>query len=149
TARMSIDGNTERPEAGGFWLRALARILDWIVYWAVRLIVVIAVGFAAGLYRSITGEYAAQLMASIAKVSWISWIASPIATLCYHTVAEGFGGATLGKRVVGLQVSDVSLKPCTLKQGFKRSLAFFYDGLFFGLVAEGYMKDSPLKQRSG
>jgi hypothetical protein len=36
-----------------------------------------------------------------------------------------------------------------MKQALLRSLAYYFDGLFFGLVAYSSMKQSPLNQRYG
>jgi uncharacterized RDD family membrane protein YckC len=139
-----------KPEPGGFWIRAAARIIDdWVLYFCLRMAVVIVLAVAAGAFGAVMGWNVEPFAESLQKSTAISWIASVLAILCHHTFAEGIGGATIGKRVVGLQVTDESLRSCNITQGFKRSLAFFYDGLFFGLVAEGYMKDSVLKQRAG
>lgn len=138
-----------RPEPGGFWIRAVARMLDWIVYFAVGVAAAVFLGICAGLYQAVTGHDVTAFVDSMEKTTFVSWIGNALGTLAYHTFGEGIGGATIGKRLAGLQVNDESQVPCTLTQAFKRSLGFFYDGLFFGLVAEGYMKDSPLKQRWG
>jgi uncharacterized RDD family membrane protein YckC len=58
-------------------------------------------------------------------------------------------GASLGKLACGLRVVSEESRPIGLSQAFKRSLAFYWDGLFFGLVGYSSMKKSELNQRYG
>jgi hypothetical protein len=46
-------------------------------------------------------------------------------------------------------VVSESAEPIGLAKAFKRSLAYYWDGLFFGLVGYSSMKESELNQRYG
>jgi uncharacterized RDD family membrane protein YckC len=134
----SLSDTSTVTSGAGFRIRAVARLLDdWVLYWLLRFLTVLVLAVAAGVYRGFTATSTRNFMKSLELSTPISWVGGAIAVLCYHTLSEGIGGATIGKRLVGLKVVDESLMPCTLLQGFKRSLAFYYDGLFFGLVVGG------------
>ncbi len=72
-----------------------------------------------------------------------------IAALLYHTVAEGIGGATIGKLLIGHRVVNADLRPAGALAAFMRSLAYFLDSLFFGIPAYSSMSESSLHQRIG
>jgi uncharacterized RDD family membrane protein YckC len=65
------------------------------------------------------------------------------------TLAEGIGGATLGKALLGLRVRRVDLRPCTLSAALRRAIAYWVDSFVFGLVAYQTMVRSPINQRLG
>lgn len=71
------------------------------------------------------------------------------AGVVYHAVAEGIGGATLGKLVCGLRVTTPALGRASAFGLIVRNAAIFVDGLFFGLVGHGAMKASERQQRYG
>ncbi len=142
-------GTPAKPEPGGFMIRAGARLIDWVVTFCVGFVAAVVLGLGAGIYRAMTGADLSLFFKSLQETGVISWVGGMIGVVAYHTFAEGIAGATIGKRILGLQVCDISLGPCRIGQAFKRSLAFFFDALFFGLVAERYMSDSPMKQRAG
>lgn len=74
---------------------------------------------------------------------------STVAVSAYHVASEWIGGATIGKLVLGLRVRNTELGRCTLGGAIIRTLGYFVDALFFGLVAYLVMKESPRKQRLG
>lgn len=67
----------------------------------------------------------------------------------YHALSEGIYGASLGKLLCQLRVVSVGAQPCGVVPAFKRSLAYYFDALFFGLVGYNSMRKSPLNQRYG
>jgi uncharacterized RDD family membrane protein YckC len=79
----------------------------------------------------------------------MAWTISAIGTTAYYVMFELLAGTTIGKLLVGAQVVDLDLGAIRLNQAVKRSLAFFVDALFFGMIAASVMSDSPLKQRIG
>lgn len=133
----------------GFWIRAAARILDWLVLGAAGMGGMLLFAVAAGATLAALGRDATRLIESLEQNTIIGWVGSVVATLTYHALFESVAGSTVGKRLVGLQVVSMSLEPITFKQATKRSVAFLVDGLFFGAIAAGEMKDSPSKQRIG
>ncbi|MGO9275845.1 MAG: RDD family protein [Terriglobia bacterium] len=145
---MSITDTKPVIVGAGFWIRALARALDAITNFVV--------GYLAGLPAGIL--IVALQAAAIIEPGWQfrlrsnrapMFFASLVAALVYNTVCEGFYGATLGKYLCRLRVLTVELKPCGMKAALYRSLAYYFDALFFGLV--GYMKMSgtTMEQRYG
>lgn len=66
-----------------------------------------------------------------------------------HTLSEGLHGSTLGKRIFGITVVSEDGSPASLKAGFKRSLGFLVDQLFFGLVGAHAIYNDPQGQRLG
>jgi uncharacterized RDD family membrane protein YckC len=66
-----------------------------------------------------------------------------------HVLAEGLHGSTIGKRICGLAVISEDGTPATLLGALKRSIAYFWDAMFFGLIAAQKMSESPRRQRVG
>jgi uncharacterized RDD family membrane protein YckC len=77
------------------------------------------------------------------------FLAGMLGSLAMHTLSEGLHGSTIGKRLCGLTVVMVGGGRPTLGAALKRSLAFLWDTLFFGLIAAQRMSQSPLSQRYG
>ena len=132
----------------GFGIRAAARTID-IIYGLV-------VGLVAGLFAGIVivfleqaGDVAPGWQEKIGGVNLVAWGASFLGTLFYHSLTEGMYGASLGKLLCGLRVVSEAAQPIGISQAFKRSLAFYWDGLFFGVVGYLSMKESELNQRYG
>ena len=65
------------------------------------------------------------------------------------SASAGFHGSTIGKRLLGIQVLNEDGGRCSLTQAAKRSLAFLWDGLFFGLIGIVAMNGDPRRQRNG
>ncbi len=136
------------PEYVGFAVRAGARIFD--------VIAVAILGFMGG---AAGGALTAVLAASgVVSSGWLHRVQGSLATsfafgllasLCYHMVAEGLGGATIGKAMLGIRVLREDLRPAGLGPALVRSLAVYIDSFFFGLVAYSVMGGSPRQQRLG
>ena len=133
----------------GFGIRAAARIIDSIY------------GLVLGFFGGAVGAIIIMLLlepAGLVAPAWqermrglnlAGWGFSLLGNLFYHCLTEGMFGASVGKLVCGLRVVNETAQPIGLAQSFKRSLAFFWDGLFFGAVGYTSMAKSELKQRSG
>jgi uncharacterized RDD family membrane protein YckC len=67
----------------------------------------------------------------------------------YHSITEGMYGASLGKLICQLRVVTEKATPISIGQALLRSLAYYFDALFFGLVAYHSMRKSDLNQRYG
>ena len=132
----------------GFGIRAAARGID-IVYG-------IVIGFFGGVFAGILivvleqgGRIESGWQERVGGVDLASWGSSLLGTLFYHCLTEGMYGASLGKLLCRLRVVSEEARPIGIMQAFKRNLAFYWDGLFFGLVGYSSMKKSELNQRYG
>jgi uncharacterized RDD family membrane protein YckC len=144
----SLD-DMRRVEFATFGVRAAARLLDEVVAMGV-------VGFVGGIIGvviltllSASGLVAAGWQARIRGFSVGSFGFSLVASVLYHAFSEGLGGASLGKAVLGLRVKSEELRPAGVWRGVVRSLAYYFDALFFGLVAYSVMSKSRRVQRLG
>jgi uncharacterized RDD family membrane protein YckC len=88
-------------------------------------------------------------MARLSATTPLGFLAALIGATAMETLAEGLHGSTLGKRICGLTVISEDGSPATLLGALKRSIAYFWDALFFGLVAAQKMSESPRRQRFG
>lgn len=146
---LGIGIQQERPMVigAGFWIRALARIADWVYFYIIGL----ATGGCAGITLMILQRY------SVIEPGWAHRMphfialfpASLLGTIIYHAISEGIYGASAGKFVFGLRVLSESRTPCDIPSAFLREIAYFFDALFFGLVGYLSMDKTPLQQRYG
>lgn len=141
------DKSPKSPSAG-FWIRFLARMIDAFF------------GLVVGLIAGFLAVILIVMMSAVGMIApgWLEHIQdltpggiglSILGSLAYHSFCEGIHGATLGKFCCGLRVMREDLQPPNLKGAIIRSLAFFIDGLFFGLPGYQSMSNSPLNQRYG
>lgn len=136
-------------ESAGFGIRAAGRIIDYLVSLTAGLASGAALGIIAGFVAAATKKPDSEVFAAMTNRGALTYAASIAATLIYHAFTEAVGGASLGKRLLGLEVVSDTLGPATLRQTFIRNLGFFVDGLFFGLVAYSFIEKSPTNQRLG
>jgi uncharacterized RDD family membrane protein YckC len=139
---------TTIASGAGFGIRAAARIIDTIY------------GTVLGLIGGVLGGIILIILEQRALIApgWMErskglnlagWGFSLLGNLVYHSLTEGMYGASLGKLCCGLRVVTEGAEPITLTKALKRSLAYFWDALFFGLVGYSSMKESELNQRYG
>jgi uncharacterized RDD family membrane protein YckC len=133
----------------GFGIRAVARIIDSFY----GLVIGFFGGFLGGTMIALllepAGLVAAAWQERMEGLNLAGWGFGLLGTLFYHWLTEGMYGASLGKLVCGLRVVNEAAQPIGLAQSFKRSLAYSWDALFFGLVGYSSMKKSALNQRYG
>ncbi|MBZ5668924.1 MAG: RDD family protein [Acidobacteriia bacterium] len=145
---LSIIDTKPTIEGAGFWIRVLARIVDY------------AYGYVVGFFAGVFGAIALAILQvlSIAEPGWqirisqgkvLMVVMSLVGGICYHTICEGMYGASLGKLVCGLRVLSEDCSPCRLKPALIRSLAYFIDGLVFGAVGYLEMTKTRMEQRHG
>jgi uncharacterized RDD family membrane protein YckC len=130
--------------AAGFWPRAIARFIDGIV--------ASGVGFVAGAIAGIIGAgMGLRIGAEPAAVgaAVISGLSGIVASIAYHAVSEAMGGRSVGKLALGLVVISEDGTPISGGKAIIRTLAYFIDALFCGLVGYSVMNGSPMKQRLG
>ena len=145
-----IDSTAMPLEPAGFWIRALARILDQGILAVAAIAVGVFLVFVAYFIEGATGRSAEDMIKVIESAKISDWISGFLAMVAYHTVFECVAGSTIGKRMLGLQViSFDDGGPIRFMQAFLRSIAFAADAFLFGAVAASTMSDSPEKQRVG
>lgn len=132
----------------GFGIRAAARIID--------LVYAQALGFMTGIFTAFAFVFLEQMgliapgwQERVATTNMADWVFGLLAALLYDTVTEGMYGASLGKVLCKLRVVTEDGQRITMAKAFKRSLLYFWDSLFFGLVGYASMKKSELNQRNG
>lgn len=144
----------------GFWIRALARVIDTILLIIIGFIVGILVSFIIAIIVGINAGIAGMPPESIEKtieeilqrsgsLTLVNYVLSIFATLVYYTICESLHGSTLGKLICGLVVVTEKGTPCGLGSALGRSAAFLIDALVFGIVAAVNMSSSPKRQRLG
>lgn len=132
----------------GFWIRALARLIDALF------------GMVLGLFGGIVGMIALVILqlAGVVAPGWEDRIQvtsgagfglSMLGGFLYHFLCEGIHGATLGKLICRIRVIGEGGNSSSMKPAFIRGLGWYIDALFFGIVAYSSMQKSPLKQRYG
>ena len=131
-----------------FWIRGGARIIDQLAHLAILLITLFLLEFWLGLYAGITGVAFEPLSDKVTAYRWFDWVFGCVGLALYHTAMEGMHGSTVGKRLLGLAVTGNQRRPIGLRAAVGRSFAFYFDSLFFGLVAAASMQP-PLQQRYG
>ncbi len=145
---LSITDTTSVVQGAGFGIRALARVLEMVYGYVLGIIS----GIAGAIFLVILQEAAVigpgwQRRLGGARLGL--FMASLVGNLFYHTLCEGICGASLGKLICGLRVVTEDLAPCSIKQAFIRSCAYFIDSLFFGIVGYLEMNKTLKEQRHG
>lgn len=141
---------TQAPRLGaGFGLRAGAQVIDLIIHNVLGLVIGLATGILIGLYAFATGTPPSLLTAKLQVTTPIGYILALTGYVVYHAICEGMHGATLGKLIFKIHVLKEDGNPASIGSAFIRSLAFYIDALFFGIVAAASMRSSELQQRLG
>jgi uncharacterized RDD family membrane protein YckC len=136
-------------EPAGFAIRAAGRVIDMIVSAAAGFAGGVMVGVVRALVKAAGVHAAAPEAASSLGAIVIAFLIGTAGNIGYHVLAEGIGGASVGKLVLGLRVRHVDLTPPRIKGALIRSVAYYFDGFFFGIVAYGAMSSSAMLQRYG
>lgn len=146
---LSDDERSPVREGAGFWLRALARVIDTLLHFAIGMAAGMTAGILVAIGSAIQGVTADATFAKLSETTPVTFIASVIGSMAMHVLAEGLHGSTVGKRICGLTVISEDGTPATLLGALKRDIAYFFDALFFGVVAARKMAESPRRQRFG
>lgn len=131
----------------GFWPRALARVIDLLVH--------MFVSFCAGILFSILLVIAAGghpnplVVAALRKNTIGVFVLALLGSVAYEAICEGMHGSTLGKLLLSMVVVQEDGSPCRFGAALIRSVAYFVDALFFGLIGYLAMQKSPQEQRHG
>jgi len=142
---LSEEGITS---GAGFWIRALARIIDM----SFGILLGVIGGVLGGIILAtlqIAGSVAPGWEQRIQGASAAGFGLSLLGGFLYHSFCEGIHGATLGKLICRLRVLQLNGAPSSMRGALVRSLGWYVDCLFFGLIGYSSMGKSPLKQRYG
>jgi uncharacterized RDD family membrane protein YckC len=136
-------------EGVGFLIRAIAKIIDLVIHNLVGVGFGVVVGLVIGLLAKSSGGIVPDFANEDAAQRLISGLFATVGFILYSSICEAYYGATLGKLILGLFVVDKKGEQISFGSALVRSLLFFIDQMFFGLIGYFVMKDSPLKQRLG
>jgi uncharacterized RDD family membrane protein YckC len=142
-------GGDGELEPAGFGVRAGARVIDMVIHNVVAVVVTFGLAFVVAIYAAIAQVPGQELIERLGRMTVLSILAALVASVAYHWVAEGLHGSSPGKMILGLAVLSEDGQPCGSRAALLRSLAFFVDGLVFGVPAYTSMRDSPQQQRYG
>jgi uncharacterized RDD family membrane protein YckC len=140
--------STPFSEGAGFGIRAAARIIDLIYGLGLMLIAGLLAGIALVVLEQ-AGLVESGWENRVGEGKLLSWVLGLLTVIILHSVTEGMYGASLGKLICRLHVVAEDGQPVTLAKAFKRSLAYCWDSLFFGVIGYSSMKRSALNQRYG
>jgi len=111
----------------GFWVRYLATVIDGLLLSATSGVLYVAVSVASGLITDILGN---DVMGE--RMMLVSYLAMVVIPFLYFTRSEsGIGQGTLGKRAMGIIVTDLEGKRITANVAVGR----FFGRLFSGVIA--------------
>jgi uncharacterized RDD family membrane protein YckC len=145
---LPIIPKQDKLTKAGFWIRALARIIDGVFGLFIGLMAGVLAGFGLALLKA-AGALSPGWQYRIHGFSLMSLAFGFLGITLYHFFCEGIYGATLGKLCCGIRVVSEDGSPCNLKGALIRTLAYYIDALFFGLVGYNSMEKSALNQRYG
>ena len=136
-------------EGVGFGLRLVARLIDIAFHFIIALFTGFVLGFGLGVYAGMTHQPFAPMWARATNIGLWSFGSALLGSVAYHTLSESLGGSTLGKRILSMTVVQENGSPCRFDSALIRSLGYFVDALFFGLIGYFAMKDKVTQQRYG
>ncbi|QSG11699.1 putative membrane protein YckC, RDD family [Halapricum desulfuricans] len=125
-----MSSNTKRR--CGVGIRGVAMAIDSIIWMALFMITVSAVGLVTGDLQTTSEGVETNLEGGAALAGLTLWLA---VSILYHTVLEWRWGKTLGKYLVSIKVTGVDGKSPSLLGSLLRNLLRLIDWLpFFYLV---------------
>lgn len=132
-----------------FGRRFVARLIDLALHLIIALFTGFVLGFVLGVYAGMTHQPFAPIWARATNIGGWSFFSALLGSISYHTLSEGLGGSTLGKRIFSMTVIQENGSPCRFDSALVRSLGYLVDALFFGLIGYFAMKDKVTQQRYG
>jgi uncharacterized RDD family membrane protein YckC len=125
----------------------VARIIDLVVHYFTAMCSGVLFGLLLLIAARANGQSAVP---SVPKQTGLAlFVFALLGSVAYETVCEAGHGSTLGKLVLGMSVVQEDSTPCRTGPALIRSLAYFIDGFFFGLVGYLAMNKTPQEQRHG
>ncbi len=136
-------------EGVSFWPRAAARVIDMIVHYVIAMCCGFMLGVMVATVAALQHNPRALLFMRRPGSTFAIFVFSLLGSVALETVCEGFHGSTPGKMILGMVVVQEDGSPCRPWPALVRSLAYFIDGLFFGLIGYAAMTKTPQQQRHG
>lgn len=123
---------------GGFWIRAVAYIIDAVIFGIVSQIIMIPLSMFMMPSMMEAGDQAA--MGSMFAMLGISTFIGFVVPVFYYTFFHGRWGATVGKMACGLRVVTAEGEPISYMRAFGRFWAFILSGLilYIGYFMAGF-----------
>ena len=117
-----------RPAYAGFWLRALAYLIDTVI-------ISVIFGLAASFYPAAFFKFPNSAPTSLAALPQLTLLAIgltiPVVWLYYAFFEASVWQATPGKRMLKLYVTDLNGRPITFARATMRHFAKMISGLTF------------------
>lgn len=131
-----------------FWPRFGARLIDPAVHYLVAFCTTIFFAFLLGVASAVARRPLGSLAAELGHMTVSGFVLAPLGSVAYHTICEGIHGSTVGKRLLSMVLQEDG-SPCRIWPAAIRSLGYFVDALFFGVIGYFAMQKSPQQQRHG
>jgi uncharacterized RDD family membrane protein YckC len=130
-----------------FWPRAIARIIDMALHFAVSY----SAGYLFGrmVVLASGGHVSRLIVLKLRHPGFIGFACGILGVIAYHVIFTTVHGSSVGKRLLSIVVMDEEGEPCRLKGAIVRELGYFVDALFFGLIGYMAMHGSTQEQRYG
>jgi uncharacterized RDD family membrane protein YckC len=127
----------------GFWIRFVARIIDWIILGVVGLIINLPLQMAFGLSatRIPTGDVGAAAIPMLLGTLGLSLAVNFVLQAAYEIYFVSSRGATIGKLALGLKIIRADGGPLSVGQATGRFFAFLLDSYFtltIGFIIAGF-----------
>lgn len=123
-----------RPLAyAGFWLRFVAWVIDFIILWIVSSLITIPIMAASGLREMLLNhppQTPEELMAFMGTLWKIAILGIIIKWLYYALLESSSWQATIGKKTLGLEVTDMAGH----RISFGRATGRFFGKIISGLI---------------
>jgi uncharacterized RDD family membrane protein YckC len=142
-------GQPGQLEGVGFWPRALARLIDLAAHYLAITVAGIGFGIMIAIAAILTHSSTEAALAKLQGERFLPFLAGLVGATVFEIVCEAGHGSTLGKLILGMTVVQEDRSFCRLSSAVKRSLAYYLDSLFFGLIGYLEMKGNVSEQRHG
>jgi uncharacterized RDD family membrane protein YckC len=137
------------PDGVPFWPRVGARLIDLVIHYVIVFGATFVLGIMVVIIAAANDADYQSLLARMQAASIWPFLSQLAGAIAFHTLCEGLHGSTPGKWMLGQVVVSETLEPCDLPAALKRSVAYFWDALFFGVIGYFAMQKSRLNQRHG
>jgi len=133
-----------------FMRRAIARVIDVVVHIVISLIAGFVFGIILGFALLASGrQMTPAIVAQLQAMTISSFALAMLGYVLFSALQEATHGSTVGKLCLGMTVVQSDGSPCRFVPAVKRSIAYYWDSLFFGLIGYLQMKKTPKEQRYG
>jgi uncharacterized RDD family membrane protein YckC len=119
------------------------------VHYLVTFCATIFFAFLLGVASAVAHRPLGALATKLGHMTVSGFVLALLGSVAYHTICEGIHGSTVGKRLLSMVVLREDGSPCRLLPAAIRSLGYFVDALFFGVIGYFAMQKSPQQQRHG